>query len=113
VPDDASNITPFPRPASGLRIIEGLRAVRDSLQQHPQANAYGHEPLTPLAVDQDGGRVILWGERLKTYACESNAARACAALEVLVDLGLLTPRGVVRAMLKASLDPEPEPPEAA
>lgn len=55
------------------------------------------------AVDQDGGSVFLWG--VPTFrGTASNAARAAEALQTLVDLGLLTPRGRLRAGLQASVE---------
>jgi hypothetical protein len=108
---DGSNIIPL----KTSREVAKLASLRPApVVDHPQANAFGHRAVEPLAVDQDGGRVLLWGERLKTFVCESNAARACAALEALVDLGILTPTGFLRMMLQASVAQlDPEPPSAA
>jgi hypothetical protein len=55
-------------------------------------------------VDQDGTTVLLWGVPLHRLGSETNAARAADALQTLVDLGLLTPRGRLRAGLQASVE---------
>lgn len=54
------------------------------------------------AVDQDGETVFLWGVPI-FKGTQSNASRAAAALEELVRVGLLTPRGRLRAGLQASI----------
>lgn len=61
------------------------------------------------AVDQQGATLLLWGVPLQRMASETNATRAAIALQTLVDLGLLTPRGRLYAGLQASVAPLPEP----
>jgi hypothetical protein len=56
---------------------------------HPMMGAFGFPPvsdLPPSRIDQDGGRVMIDGRRLKTFMSESNAARLTAALQVIADL---------------------------